>query len=200
MTEFTPITQLPQERRWRAQHYPAPVVVAIIERKLPNTENLPTPHFLLIKRKAKTYGDHWALVGGKWNFGETLVEAIEREVREETGLQARFTAVRGIVSERVAPTSQEMHGAHFLIFVCALTAPQGNASEQHEGEVRWFSPPEIQALHTQSTIIPSDFAMLASFALPQPSAAFVEAEMSAALNESSGHPVALLRFEQIWPR
>lgn len=43
---------------------------------------------LLIKRKRKRYG-YWVLPGGKREAGETDVEAVKREVWEETGLRVK---------------------------------------------------------------------------------------------------------------
>ena len=42
---------------------------------------------LLGRRKAGYKPGHYALPGGRWRPGETLKECVEREVREETGLQ-----------------------------------------------------------------------------------------------------------------
>jgi len=42
---------------------------------------------LLGKRKAGYKPGHYALPGGRWRSGETLKACVEREVREETGLQ-----------------------------------------------------------------------------------------------------------------
>jgi len=41
---------------------------------------------LLVKARAK---DHWQLPGGRHEAGETPLEALTREVHEETGLRAR---------------------------------------------------------------------------------------------------------------
>ncbi|OYQ36547.1 phosphohydrolase [Niveispirillum lacus] len=58
---------------------------------------------LLIRRgKPPGYGE-WSLPGGSQELGETLFEAAEREVREETGIIARarsiLTAVDNIVRD-----------------------------------------------------------------------------------------------------
>jgi len=45
----------------------------------------------------------WALVGGKWDFGETLSQATTREVQEETGVITDFVALREFVNERIFP-------------------------------------------------------------------------------------------------
>lgn len=173
--------------------YPAPIVVALIRRDRLKA----VPQYLLIKRSGRSYTGHWALVGGKWDFGETLATAIVREVKEETNLDATFVAVRGIVSERLAPPQQKDLGAHFLLFVCELTAPDGKAQEQKEGRVAWYTPAEIDALHAQNAIIPSDYAMIRAFAGSAESVPHVEAEMMATIQTDEKSPIKLLRFERI---
>ena len=44
---------------------------------------------LLVKRLNPPHKSKWAIPGGSVNLGETLQEAAEREVREETGLTVR---------------------------------------------------------------------------------------------------------------
>lgn len=192
---FDSLPDLPVAQRWRQQTFPAPIVIALIRRERGGGEH----QYLLIRRNGKTYGGQWALVGGKWDFGETLDTAVLREVHEETGLQASFVALRGVVSERVAPPSQSMPGAHFLLLVCELAAPGGVATEQQEGAVAWFTPAEIGQLHDRQAIIPSDFAMLQRFALaaaPAP-AVHIEAEMISAIGGTEEHPTKLLRFMEV---
>lgn len=44
---------------------------------------------LLVKRNKAPHKDLWAIPGGSVELGETLQEAAEREIREETGLTIR---------------------------------------------------------------------------------------------------------------
>ena len=190
---FDALSELPPGRRWRAQAYPVPVVGALIRRQSAGRR----PCYVLIQRKNDPYRGQWALVGGKWDFGETLVAAIKREVREETGLATTFVALRGIVSERLAPQIDADVGAHFLIFVCELAAPTGTAEEQAEGAVAWFTLAEIDELHARAAIIPSDYAMIRSFAESAEILPHVEAEMIAAVDGDPAQPARLVRFERV---
>ncbi len=190
---FDALPDLPAAQRWRQQPYPAPIVVALIRRE----EEGVAPRYLLIRRKGNTYQGQWALVGGKWDFGETLDTAVLREVREETGLLAEFVGLRGVVSERVVPPSEALPGAHFLLLVCELSAPDGVATEQKEGAVAWFTRSDISHLHDTQAIIPSDYAMIQQFTQTMPQVVHIEAEMVSAIGGASRYPTELRRFEQI---
>ncbi len=184
---FANMPAWPLVQRWQQQKYPAPIVVAILGRDGEDEQR----RFLLIRRNGHPYAGQWALVGGKWDFGETLATAVSREVLEETGLAARFVALRGVVSERVADGEQ---GAHFLLLVCALDAPDGEAQEQQEGAVAWFTRAEIDGLHQQQAVIPSDYAMLAAFAEVETAVPLVEADMAGGLSTAGSSKPTLLRF------
>ena len=182
---------LPPDQRWRGQTAPVPVVVGLIRRAHDDGERL-----LLIRRAGGPYAGQWALVGGKWEFGETLPEAIVREVVEETGLTTAFVAVRGLVSERVAPWSAGALGAHFLLLVCDLVVGEGEAAEQAEGLVSWFDHAAIDGLHAAGQIIPSDYAMIREFAAATDCAPHVEVEMRALLDGAGGALSEMTRFER----
>ncbi len=195
---FDGLPQTPIQQRWRQQTRPLPVVAAIICRQVTGQSTTEMhDSYLLIQRTQDPYRHRWALVGGKWEFGETLVRAVLREVMEETGLDATFVALRGLVSERVAPIdSQDGEAAHFIIFVCHVEAPAGAAYGGKEGVVAWFSAQEIRELHESGAIIPSDYEMLQRFsgseALP-----FNEVQMFAGNSEGApAESVKLIRFEQ----
>jgi ADP-ribose pyrophosphatase YjhB (NUDIX family) len=162
---FEALPQIPPRSRWRQQTLPAPIVVSIIRRPGFRATSQSEASFLLIRRAGEPYRGRWALVGGKWEFGETMAAAAVREVREETGLDGEFVALRGIVSERLAPAESEGSGAaHFLLFVCQVDVQDGEAREQQEGAVAWFSTGQIEELHLKQAIIASDYVMLQRFA------------------------------------
>lgn len=52
---------------------------------------------LLVKRKNPPNQGMWAIPGGKVKFGETLDEAIKRELKEETSLEVKPTKLLAIV-------------------------------------------------------------------------------------------------------
>lgn len=192
---FAQLSRLPLERRWRRQPGPVLVVVALIQR----AQEASDPRYLLIRRRHAPYAGKWALIGGKVDFGETLSVATVREVQEETGLDCVFSGLRGIVNERLAPAGPGDAGGHFLIFVCAVSAPDGMAREQQEGVVAWFSPEEIGVLHARQEIIPSDYAMFEQFSPGRDNLPYYEAEMIAANRGQAGAatPPLLSRFECI---
>ena len=53
---------------------------------------LHSKHILLVKARDK---ENWQLPGGRVESGETAVEALVREVREETGLRAEVVRLTG---------------------------------------------------------------------------------------------------------
>ncbi|MEE2525242.1 NUDIX hydrolase [Hyphobacterium sp. HN65] len=52
---------------------------------------------LLVKRGREPLKGKWSIPGGKMDFGETVREAALRELKEETGVEARITRLIDVV-------------------------------------------------------------------------------------------------------
>jgi ADP-ribose pyrophosphatase YjhB (NUDIX family) len=183
---------LPPARRWRQQAYPVAAVLALIRRDGTSQRREPVPRYLLIQRQSEPYVGKWALVGGRWEFGETLATAIIREVKEETALDTTFVALRGMVNERIAPAGSTEDGAHFLLFVCEVSAPSGAAREQAEGPVAWFNRDDLLELNERQQIISTDYTILQWFTRQESPLSFIEAEV--VVRGGTGTPGELVHF------
>jgi len=90
---------------------------------------------LLIRRRDN---HRWEPPGGVLEFGETILEGVRREVREETGLDVEPIALTGVYKNMT-------RGIIALVFRCKITG--GNLTTTDEASAfRWASDSEITAL------------------------------------------------------
>jgi len=95
---------------------------------------------LLVRRGSPPQAGRWSLPGGRVEHGETLAQALEREVREETALEARCGAFVGWV-ERIGV------GHHFVILDFEVEVTSGTPCAGSDvSEVAWVAAEEIPAL------------------------------------------------------
>lgn len=118
---------------------------------------------LLLKRAHPSKQTDWDIPGGRIQKGESLLEALLREVREETGF-AHLDDIRpfGMFLTNIRiPVQGGNVGLVFKVFHCQLSeAVDPILSEEHSG-FEWLDPKEA-ALHL-SVQYPEEF--LTSFKL-----------------------------------
>lgn len=97
---------------------------------------------VLIKRKNEPYKNYYALPGGIVEYGETVENAVLREVKEETGLEGKIHSLVGVYSD----PKRDPRG-HF-VSVCFIVLPTGGElrSGTDAKEVSLFSLDKLPKL------------------------------------------------------
>lgn len=99
---------------------------------------------LLVRERAD---GRWTLPGGWVDVNDSPAEAVEREIREESGYHARAVKLAALVDRRKHPHPPSVHHIYKLMFICALTG--GNPAVSTETDAVGFFP--VSALPQLST-------------------------------------------------
>jgi 8-oxo-dGTP diphosphatase len=103
---------------------------------------------LVVRRARKPALGVYTLPGGGVEVGETLVEAVKREVREETTLEVEPVALAG-QREVIVRDAEGCVERHFVIlsFACRWLAGEPALNEELD-DARWLEPGELAGLVT----------------------------------------------------
>lgn len=98
---------------------------------------------LLVKRGNPPNEGAWAIPGGLVELGETLQEAAEREIREETGLTVRAKAPL-YTFDFIEKDSTGCLRFHYVIvdLIAEFVSGEIRAADD-AADARWFSAPEL---------------------------------------------------------
>ena len=93
---------------------------------------------LLVRRAREPSKGVYTFPGGRVEFGESLIEALTREMREETGLVIKVIGLAGF--REALPAKTGGHG-HFVILPFAARWVSGEVALNDElDDARWLTP------------------------------------------------------------
>lgn len=95
---------------------------------------------LVLRRKGSVYGNgRWCLPGGKVDFGETVVEAAAKELREETSLECTSASLL-FYQDSLPSADSDMHCINFYFAV----ETEGEIELNPESDAfAWISQEEV---------------------------------------------------------
>ncbi|GAB2972244.1 NUDIX hydrolase [Saccharothrix stipae] len=111
----------------------------------------PTGRLLMIRR---TDNDKYAIPGGGQDVGETLTQAVVREVEEETGVHVEVTALVGLYSNPNHVIAYGNGEVRQEFSICFRAQPLGGElrPSSESKEVHWIEPDRLADLDIHPSI------------------------------------------------
>ena len=106
---------------------------------------------LLVRRAAPPLLGEWSIPGGMLEVGETLIEGVRRELREETGMDVQVLDLLDVF-ERINLDASGKPQYHFVVVDYLCRALRGDARAGSDvSEVAWAVPSELEKYSVTKT-------------------------------------------------
>ena len=109
---------------------------------------------LLVKRSKEPSKGRWSLPGGRIELGETIDEAIKREVFEECSIEIEIERVLDVTDSIIRDEEGRVR-YHFVLIYLLAQYTQGDAKAQSDAQVcRWVTTEELVGLDMNPQLRP----------------------------------------------
>lgn len=115
-------------------------------------------HVPLIRFKRNHAAGYWAAPGGKFDAGEWMVEALEREMAEEIEHQVRFKEFCAVVDELIIAPNEEIRIALYICLVDPVGRVDMKTLEHDEGTIKWWPVAGLPKI--KHDFLPSDYRIM----------------------------------------
>ncbi len=101
---------------------------------------------LLVKRAKPPISERWSIPGGAQEIGETVREAALRELREETGVEARIVGLIDVVDGITRDAAGGIRYHYTLVDFAAVWLAGAARPASDVSEIRWTRTADIDSL------------------------------------------------------
>jgi 8-oxo-dGTP diphosphatase len=98
-------------------------------------------YVLLVKRGNEPRKGHWSIPGGLLELGESLLEGVKREIREETGLMVEPREIVEVVDRLYKEGDRVRYHYVIVDYWCTVVGGEAHAASD-AADVHWASPAE----------------------------------------------------------
>ena len=107
---------------------------------------------LLVKRRRPPNKGAWVFPGGLVELGESVEEAVIREVKEETGMTVKLERLLGVYTEVRKDAGGRVKYDYVIVDYSAVPADSTVKLNEESTEYGWFTPGKMKALPISENI------------------------------------------------